>query len=261
MISSNLQPGPGARLRNGARTWAADWVLTGLLGLGVTLTLQAHTGLSGPALPVTYSLLWLGLGGLLAGTTPTADLVPGRRGPGPANRVTLVRAALTAPLAALVFMAPAADTLLALWVIALAALALLLDGVDGAVARRSGSSTAYGARFDMELDAAMILALALLAWQLTPVGPWVVLIGLMRYIFVLAARPWPWLAAELPPSRRRQAICVLQTVILLLALTPALPAAVAITIALGGLFALTLSFAVDIHWLYRHSTPADGGAQ
>ncbi|WP_026279732.1 CDP-alcohol phosphatidyltransferase family protein [Thioalkalivibrio sp. ALJ16] len=261
MISSDLKPYPGARLRNGARTWAADWVLAGLCGLGVTLALQAHTGLSGPALPLAYGLLWLGLGGLLAGTTPVAGLLPGRRGPGPANRITLLRASLTVPLAALVLTAPAADTLLALWIIALAAVALLLDGVDGAVARRSGSSTAYGARFDMELDAAMILALALLAWQLTPVGPWVVLIGLMRYAFVLAARPWPWLAASLPPSRRRQAICVLQTVVLLLVLTPALPAAAASAVALGGLLALTLSFAVDIHWLYHHSTPADGGAQ
>jgi phosphatidylglycerophosphate synthase len=31
---------------------------------------------------------------------------------------------------------------------------LMLDGVDGRVARRTGSQTGFGARFDMELDAA-----------------------------------------------------------------------------------------------------------
>ncbi|WP_018168522.1 CDP-alcohol phosphatidyltransferase family protein [Thioalkalivibrio sp. ALMg9] len=252
MESSTAKRRSAARIRTGLRVWAADGLVAGLLGLVVTAALMLHAEL-GPHAILGFVVLWFMLGALLATTTPPDGLARDGRGPGPANRVTLLRAALTAPLGALVFVPPATgDPLLALWVIALAGLALLLDGLDGAVARRTDSATAFGARFDMELDAAMILALSVLAWQMTAVGPWVILIGLMRYAFVLAARPWPWLAGALPPSRRRQTVCVLQAVVLLLVLIPGLPAIAAITIALAGLLALGLSFAVDIHWLYRH---------
>ncbi|GAA4940924.1 hypothetical protein GCM10023238_03240 [Streptomyces heliomycini] len=42
----------------------------------------------------------------------------------------------------------------------LTAVALILDGVDGKVARRTGTSTPLGARFDMEVDAFLILVLS-----------------------------------------------------------------------------------------------------
>ena len=251
MESSSAKPLP-SRIQTGLRVWAPDWLIAGLLGLAVTSALLWHAQ-AGPLAAAGFVVLWLLLATLLVAHTPADGLAPTMRGPGPANRVTLLRAALTAPLGTLIVAAPApGDPVLALWAIGLAGLALVLDGADGAVARRTGSATAFGARFDMELDAAMILALSILAWQMTAVGPWVILIGLMRYAFVLAAVVWPWLAGSLPPSRRRQAVCVLQTVVLLLILIPGLPDPAAITIALTGLLALGLSFAVDIHWLYHH---------
>jgi phosphatidylglycerophosphate synthase len=39
---------------------------------------------------------------------------------------------------------------------------LALDGLDGWLARRFGLASAYGARFDMEVDGFLILVLALL---------------------------------------------------------------------------------------------------
>ena len=39
----------------------------------------------------------------------------------------------------------------------LASVALILDGVDGKVARRTRNASAFGARFDMEVDAFLIL--------------------------------------------------------------------------------------------------------
>ena len=44
--------------------------------------------------------------------------------------------------------------------VGLTAVALALDGVDGRVARRTETVTAVGARFDMEVDAFLILVLS-----------------------------------------------------------------------------------------------------
>lgn len=231
---------------------ATDLVLGGLLALGVATLITALTPVAPALLPAT-ALLWALLWGLLVTGARHAGGLPAV--PGPGNRVTLMRAALAAPVGGLALLAPMPalplpDAGLA-WVVVLALLVLLLDGLDGAVARRSGTASAFGARFDMELDAALILALSVLAWQPGPAGPWVLAIGAMRYLFVLAGRVLPWLRAELPPSRRRQAVCVLQTPALLVALAPAVSTSVAIATAGFALAALTVSFAADIVYLYR----------
>ena len=134
-------------------------------------------------------------------------------------------------------------------------LVTMLDGVDGWLARRSAMQSRFGARFDMEVDGLLILALALLAWQHGKAGPWVVLSGLMRYVFVAAGWLWPWLVRPLPPSRRRQTICVVQIVALTLAIVPAIAPPFSRLLAAGALLTLSYSFLVDTVWLWR-SRPA-----
>ena len=73
----------------------------------------------------------------------------------------------------------------------------------------------------------------------------------MRYAFVAAARVWPWLAAPLAPSRRRQTVCVVQITTLIVCLGPIVPPALAAALAAASLAALTLSFAVDLRYLAR----------
>ncbi|CAM5466404.1 Phosphatidylglycerophosphate synthase OS=Streptomyces albaduncus OX=68172 GN=FHS32_003188 PE=3 SV=1 [Streptomyces griseoloalbus] len=104
---------------------------------------------------------------------------------GPANRVTLGRATLVGGVTALVADSFQDSPPVSLFV-GLTAVALILDGVDGKVARRTGTSTALGARFDMEVDAFLILVLSV--YVSMAMGPWVLLIGAMRYVFVAAAR-------------------------------------------------------------------------
>src|SRR5262245_31993877 len=82
---------------------------------------------------------------------------------GAANSVTLVRAALAVLLAALLGAAP--SVALGWAIVGLGTAAVALDGVDGALARGRGESAAFGARFDMETDALLILVLAALVWQ------------------------------------------------------------------------------------------------
>jgi phosphatidylglycerophosphate synthase len=170
---------------------------------------------------------------------------------GAANRVTLVRAALTLLLVALLGTAPRVGV--AWTIVVLATLAAVLDGVDGRLARRRGETSAFGARFDMETDALLILALAGLAWQLGKAGAWVLLAGALRYVFVAPGYALPWLARPLPPSRRRQTVCVIQIVSLIACAAPLFARPASAVMALAGLVTLVGSFALDVGWLARHS--------
>ena len=80
--------------------------------------------------------------------------------------------------------------------VVLAAVALALDAVDGQVARRTGTVSALGARFDMEVDAFLVLVLSI--HVAVVVTPWALVIGGMRYAFVAASWVLPWLRGALP---------------------------------------------------------------
>ena len=114
---------------------------------------------------------------------------------GPANQVTTVRAALVALVAGLIGEAhlPAYATARPI----VSGIVTALDGVDGWLARRTRMASAFGARFDMEVDALLILVLSILAWQYEKAGPWIVLAGLLRYVFVAAGWVFPWMARPL----------------------------------------------------------------
>jgi phosphatidylglycerophosphate synthase len=254
------------RLRNAgwrqqARQFAAQvrvWRTELTLGLLTVLAGAAilHLAAGVPASVFAASLLTYGL--LVCMVLHASPAAFHRDGPGLANRVTFLRAALVMPVAAMALLPAHLDADATYWLLGLAAIALALDGLDGAVARRTGRVTAFGARFDMELDALLILVLALLVWQTGQTGLWVLLIGLMRYVFVAAGWRWTWLQGELPPSRRRQTVCVVQSVALLVVLAPVVPPDLASAIALGALILLTYSFSVDVFWLYRQDRSLAG---
>lgn len=177
---------------------------------------------------------------------------------GPANVVTTIRAALVSVVVGFI---GSASTIAAAWTIVLVSLvAAMLDGVDGYLARRTKMASALGARFDMEVDALLILALSVLVWQYERAGAWVVLSGLLRYLFVAAGWIAPWMTRPLAPSVRRQAICVVQIGGLILAMTPIVPDRLATAFAAVALAALIYSFAVDTVWLWR-SQRSNGGEQ
>jgi len=199
--------------------------------------------------PVVIGILYAVLATLIVRGAP-AD-VPGP-GLGAANRITLLRACLALPIGALAIQPVALGPAGNWWVIVLATAAMVLDGLDGRVARRTGTSTAFGARFDMELDAALIMALCVLVRASGKVGVWVLLIGLMRYVFVAAGRVVPALTGALPDSFRRKTVCVVQGVVLLVALGPIIPTPMAVFVTAVGLATLAWSFGVDTAWLLRH---------
>lgn len=163
------------------------------------------------------------------------------------NVVTLARAAMVAALAAVVWRGPQG------WdVLVVATVALALDGVDGWLARRSGLSSDFGARFDMETDAALALVLAAHVWLGGMTGAEVLLLGAMRYAFVAGFWPFPWLAAPLPDRFGRKVVCVIQIAALILLQVPGLMPGVAQGVAWGAVGALVWSFGRDVLWLWRH---------
>jgi phosphatidylglycerophosphate synthase len=208
--------------------WPGQRVATGLLGyavIGLAVVLAASSRLRGPSF-------------------------------GLPNQITLLRAAL-ACLVGSALLANGQAPIESWSVSTLVAVALGLDALDGRLARRLGRVSAFGARFDMEVDALLILMLALLVWQAGRVDVWVLAIGSMRYAFVLAGLSWSWLRRPLPPSWRRQAVCVIQGLALWVCMLPPVAPWLAGLAAGGALSALAASFAADIRWL-RLSAVASG---
>ena len=244
MHARDAPPAAAPDRRKAWRRAAADLAAALPLLLLVTLTTRAVFDL--PASYLWQALgLYAGLCALVLATVPP-DL-PGR-GLGAANRVTLGRAMVTLPVAALIGQPAIHHDGGHWWVIVLSTGVMITDGFDGWTARRTGTATAFGARFDMELDSVLMLALALLLASSGKVGAWVIAAGVPRYLFVAAGWLYPPLTAPLPPSRRRQTVCVVQGIALLVALGPIIPPPAAVAAALLGLAALVYSFGVDVVW-------------
>jgi len=204
---------------------------------------------------VLLAMLDVGPVGWLAGTAYAAALwltlgFAARRAGvfvfGPADRVTLARAALVGGVVALVASGVDGPVL-----VALASVALLLDAVDGQVARRTGTVSALGARFDMEVDAFLILVLSVQVAFSAGAGS--LKNGAMRYAFVAAGWVMPWLRGTLPPSYARKTVAALQGVLLVVA--GVLPVAGAMVAAATALAALVWSFGRDVLWLHCHRVP------
>ncbi len=246
-MSENNVPPPVFRarlVRSAVVNGVAGLLLLTALGLG----LAGALGLGNAFLPKAVAAYGVVLGIMAAFLHRHR---PHRR-MGPANQVTLVRGVLTALLAGLLGEGgtPAAAAWTAL---ALALVAAALDGVDGHLARRLGWASPFGARFDMEIDALLVAVLAILLWSLGKAGPWVLAAGFLRYLFVGAGYLWPMLRHPLPPSRRRQTVCVVQVLTLTLALAPVVPPVWSAPVAAAGLALLCYSFAVDTLWLVRRA--------
>ncbi|MEP3847996.1 MAG: CDP-alcohol phosphatidyltransferase family protein [Paracoccaceae bacterium] len=172
---------------------------------------------------------------------------------GAANVVTTMRAGMIAFLASCIAQ-PDVLNAYGWFFFAVASLAFALDGVDGFLARRDGTATSYGARYDMEIDALFGAVLSLIVLSAGIAGPLVLILGFMRYIFVLAGYALPWLNGSLPESMRRKGVCVIQIAALIALICPVIPTSLQMTIMLTGTAALVWSFAIDTLRLKRLAT-------
>lgn len=165
-----------------------------------------------------------------------------------ANTVTAARSSLVGVVTALVatsFTDPIPVPLL----VGLAIPALALDAVDGWVARRTHSVSELGARFDMEVDAYLLLVLG--AYVAQDLGWWVILIGALRYLFIAAGWVMPWMQATLPPRHWRKVVTASAGIALLVAASGLFPDWVSSAVTLSALALLLESFGRDVLWLVR----------
>ncbi|MEJ5913742.1 CDP-alcohol phosphatidyltransferase family protein [Pseudokineococcus sp. 1T1Z-3] len=234
------------------RTAVRDAVVTSAASVLVCGTVALWVGM------VAASAALAALVGVaLVGAAAVAVGVRADRRSSPADRVTLARTVLvggTATLVVLALLGEAPER--SWWLIALAAPAAILDSVDGAVARRTGTSSVAGARLDMEVDAALLLVLSV---ALGPVvGWWVLGVGLARYAFVLAGLLRPQLQEPLPYSLARRVVAGAQAAVLVTALAPFVPVVLAQVVTAVALAALVSSFGRDVVALERRGRVAAG---
>lgn len=163
----------------------------------------------------------------------------------PADRVTLTRVVLASGCAAVtVLVVAGAVPERSWWLLSLTVPTLLLDAVDGKVARRTGSVTAAGARLDGEVDAGVLVVLSV---AVAPaLGVWVLLIGALRYLFFAASWVRPMLREPLAFSAFRRVVAGLQGAVLSVAIAPVVPLALATALVLSGLVLLSVSFGRDV---------------
>jgi phosphatidylglycerophosphate synthase len=193
------------------------------------------------------------IAGLATGSAATALLVTARMRSDqpaifPADWVTLTRALLVAGVAGLVadsFGRPVSVTAL----VTLSTIALVLDAVDGQVARRTGTATPLGGRIDGEVDAFLILLLSIYVSQ--DYGGWVLAIGAARYALLLAGWLIPWLAAPLPPRYWGKVVAAVQGIVLTVAASGLLDRLAGMIAVAAALLLLAESFGRNVIWLYR----------
>ncbi|TAN47438.1 MAG: CDP-alcohol phosphatidyltransferase [Methylococcaceae bacterium] len=163
---------------------------------------------------------------------------------GAANAVTLLRCLATLMLAAMPALGVAVTVGLALVI-------LLLDGLDGWLARRAGTCSEFGEYFDKEVDAFFMLVLCLILYRDQHLGAWVLLPGGLRYLFV-----W-FLKIAQPPRRKETAtrygkfVGVFSLGVLMFCLLP-LPHYCA-PLAAAATLALLCSFALSLRQIYAGS--------
>lgn len=164
--------------------WSRGQALTLVAAVSACAWLRAAWPVALLALPSLLCLLVLGRGAF----TPRARF-------GAANAVTALRALWTLTLT----LPP--SQLTHGWTVAIVSGVLALDLLDGWLARRNGDASVFGAHFDMETDALLVLVVTLRLWLGEGFGAWVLFAGGLRYVYVLWLWVWPGTGREAPRSR------------------------------------------------------------
>lgn len=153
---------------------------------------------------------------------------------GYANQVTFIRFVL------LLFTLAMQSVLNVYVFVALVVIVIIADGIDGYLARKYDQATVFGEVFDMEVDAFLALAISYLIWFEHHEVWWVLIAGILRYVFALVYRMIGWQHRKRPAMPESKVFAVL---FFLALLTPfIMPWSTAVWFVAGGCALVTFSF-------------------
>lgn len=167
----------------------------------------------------------------------------------PANGLTQVR------LGIILFLGARGAAWSEFWIVAAGLVLILADGLDGWVARKTYKESELGEFLDKETDALYVLVLCLLLVTRSMLGAWILVNGLLRYVFVvslLVLKP-----VRTKEDRTLRARRIHTFVLLLLLALFIIPQTAWVLFAAGATGLLLFSFAVDIkNIFFRKLKPA-----
>jgi phosphatidylglycerophosphate synthase len=124
---------------------------------------------------------------------------------------------------------------------------LLLDGIDGWVARRLGAASAFGAKFDMETDALLVAVLGVVLLAEKRLGAWALIPGSLRYVYAVAIRVTR-ARGEAPRSRFGRYVFAILVASFASSIWPVAPAHRFLSAAASAL--TVFSFARSAYWSF-----------
>lgn len=216
--------------------WLTRNALLMLVGAGTAMVSAKGVFLALPAL-ISLSLLWR--------HRP--------RRPASLQRAVGLANGLTASRVAVVLVATAAMPRLGSgWVMAAFVFNVTVDAIDGYVARKSAEATSFGAVFDREADALFVLSayFYFYVYSIGDLGGWMLLPGLLPYLYRLAADAFSVPVAAENKERLAAPLAAVNFVLLLAAV--ALPGHATPILALSFSVVL-LSFGPSFWSLCRHA--------
>lgn len=162
---------------------------------------------------------------------------------GYANLVTACRLVLVLGAALLLMSTPKA------WLLLLFFLNVVMDVVDGRLARSSGQATRFGAVFDREADALFVLVAYVYFFLQHAVAAWILIPGLLPYLYRLATPGARSSSEGERKARHAAALAGTNYVVLLVAIAAAAGPQLPLLIFSAGI--VSLSFLVSFWNLYR----------
>jgi len=222
-------------LKTSINNWINLQAFSMLLATAVTIFLQSPAPVAAAAI-LSFAAFWFRHRGYLKTAWPLARL---------GNGLTALRLML------ILFVAFSIDAASSVLVFVLFLANISLDVADGYAARNYGRATEFGAAFDLETDAFFVLVAGLYFYHAAGYGPWVLIPGLLRYGYRLAA--WS-LKGERFRERRRPLLARLAGVNFgLITLAVILPATSQYGILLLSTGLVSASFAISFWELCRIS--------
>ena len=160
---------------------------------------------------------------------------------GPGNWITLLR--LAGLLFLIIYYPHLGFTQIGLFAYFL----ISLDGVDGFIARKTHTTSEFGAWFDMETDAFYVALMGVVIYALGLTGPWILVPGFLRYLYSLGI--WIFKISEKQETRSNLGKYIAGFMFVSLPLPFLIPLNIAIPILGIASLAIVFSFARSVYLL------------